>query len=1024
MKLSDVSIRRPIFAIVINIVIILLGLIALTRLSIREYPDIEIPIVSVSASYQGASPEIIETQVTKVIEDAVTSIDGIDYITSSSQRGRSWVNINFKPSKNIEEAANDVRDKVAQAKRRFPDEVDDPIVRKSDSDADPVLILTLSSEEYSAIELTKMVENIINPQIELLDGVASITIWGARNPVMRVWLDTPKMASFDITVADIESALRTQNVEIPAGTIKSNTREFSIVARTDLNSVREFENVILRTGRNLSGGQHIVRLKDVATVELGGVEETTRPRMNGKRGVGIAIYKQSVANPLTLSAELHKILPQLRESIPEGIELAVSQDNSVFINKSLKSVYTTIFEALIFVGLVIFLFLRDWRATIIPMVTVPISLVGTLFLIYLLGYSINTLTLLAFVLAIGLVVDDAIVMLENIHRHIEEGLPPIKAAFVGAKEIGFAIIAMTITLAAVFLPLTFSTGRIGQLFIEFAMTLALAVLISGFTALTLSPMMCSRLLKAEDGKRANPLFRAIESILLWLTARYEALLRIVIRFKAFLLLGMALILGGTYLLYNALPQTLSPIEDRGNIRISGITPEGATVDYTDRYFREIEEHLLETVDDAVIFVVSGVAMGAFGSVTLKDWDERDETQMEITARLNRDFSKMARGLRVFASNPQSLGQGGGSSAVEIVIRSNESFDELDQKVRLIMEQLNEDKRLVTPDNNLQMNTPQLEVSVDREKLALLGIDVNSVGRVLETALGGRNVTRFKEGAEQYDVLVQVDPEKRSKPNDLANIYLRSAYGEMVPLSNIVTIEETIAPQNLRHFNKLRAVTISANLAEGVSQGEGIEIVEAVIREVIPDALLDYQGSSREFKESGASMVQIFLLALIFIYLVLAAQFESWRDPFIILMSVPLAGFGALGALYLTNGSLNIYSQIGLVTLVGLITKHGILIVEFANQLQESGKSQLEAIIESAALRLRPILMTTGAMVLGSLPLALAVGAGAESRSAIGWVIVGGMTLGTLLTLFVVPVMYLLINRYKRIDFSQYEVEKY
>lgn len=1021
MKLSELSIKRPVFAIVINIIIILLGIIALDRLAIREYPDIEIPIVSVSASYQGASPEIIETQVTKVIEDAVTSIDGIDYITSMSRRGRAWVNINFKPTKDIEEAANDVRDKIAQAKRRFPDEVDEPIVRKSDSDADPVVILALSSDEYSPIELTKMVENIINPQIELLEGVASITIWGARDPVMRVWLDPPKMAAFDITVADIESALRTQNVEIPAGTIKSNSREFSIVARTDLNSVQEFESVILRTTTNQAGNQHIVRLNDVATVELGGAEETTRPRMNGRRGVGIAIYKQSVANPLTLSANIRAILPQIEESIPDGVTLSVSQDNSVFINKSLRSVYTTIFEALIFVGLVIFFFLRDWRATVIPMVTVPISLIGTLFLMYLLGYSINTLTLLAFVLAIGLVVDDAIVMLENIHRHIEEGKDPITAAFIGSKEIGFAIIAMTLTLAAVFLPLTFSTGRIGKLFIEFAMTLALAVLISGFTALTLSPMMCSRLLKGRGETKGSRLSALIEGGLEWLAKGYERWLRWLIGKRIWVIIGMLLTLGGTYLLYSALPQTLSPIEDRGNIRISGITPEGATVDYTDRYFAEVEEHLIETLDDAVIFVVSGVGSGAFGSVTLQDWDLRDESQMAITERLNREFRGMAEGMRIFASNPQSLGQGGGSSEVEIVIRSNESFDVLDQQVSAIMTLLNSNEKLVTPDNNLRMNTPQLEITVDREKLALLKIDVNSVGRALETALAGRNVTRYKEGAEQYDVLVQVNPDRRSEPRDLGNIYLRSGYGEMVPLSNLVTIEETIAPQNLRHFNKLRAVTISANLAEGVSQGEGIAIVESAIRSIIPDVMLDYQGSSREFIESGSSMVVIFGLALVFIYLVLAAQFESWIDPFIILISVPLAGFGALGALYLTDGTINIYSQIGLVTLVGLITKHGILIVEFANQLQEGGISKMEAIIQSAVLRLRPILMTTGAMVLGSLPLALATGAGAESREAIGWVIVGGMSVGTLLTLFVVPVVYLLINRHKSADYRTYQL---
>lgn len=1033
MKISEVSIKRPVFAIVINIVLILLGLIGLDRMTIREYPDIDVPVISIRTNYQGASPEIIETQVTKVIEDAVTSVDGIDFIASDSRRGSSAINITFKPTKNIEEAANDVRDRVARAKRSLPDEVDDPIIQKSDSDADPVVILALSSDQHSSVDLTKMVETIVQPQIELLQGVANVTIWGGREPVMRIWIDPQKLAILDVTVSDVENALRAQNVEIPAGTIKSSTQEFSIVARTDLNQVEEFRNIIIKVADNdVNQNRPLVRLSDVALVELGGAEETSRPRLNGKPGVGVAVIKQSVANPLTLSADIRELLPKLEEILPDGVAVAVTSDSSVFINKSLSSVYTTITEALIFVGIIIFLFLRDWRATLIPMVTVPISLIGSLFVMYLFGYSINTLTLLAFVLAIGLVVDDAIVMLENIHRHIEAGMSPIKASFVGSKEIGFAIIAMTITLAAVFLPLTFTQGRIGQLFVEFAVTLSIAVLISGFTALTLSPMMCSRLLKpkaAEEGTDGSatgdsqnapqrstlgrvfqPLSNLIERLLVGLTDGYEALLRVILKARYFVILGMLGLFGVTALLYTILPEELSPTEDRGMIRVSAITPEGATVDFTDRYFTEVEDFLLESLDEGtIVYTISGVAMGALAFVTLPDWDDRAESQMALTSKLNAGLKNTALGLKVFASNPQSLGQRGDSKDVQIVIRTSDSFEALDRQVMQIMDKMREKSVLISPDNDLRMNTAQLEVSVDREKLALLGIDVSVVGRTLETALGGRNVTRYKEGAEQYDVLVQVDPQKRSQPRDLEGIYVRSQYGEMVPLSNFVTVTETIAPQNLRHFNKLRSVTISANLEAGVSQGEGIAIVEEIIREVVPDAMLDYQGSSREFIESGSSMIFIFLMALVFIYLVLAAQFESWIDPFIILFSVPLAGFGALGALYLGGGTINIYSQIGLVTLVGLITKHGILIVEFANQIMAEGESKLEAVIRSATLRLRPILMTTGAMVLGAVPLAMAVGAGAESRQSIGWVIVGGMSVGTLLTLIVVPVVYLFIG---------------
>ena len=738
MKLSEVSIKRPVFAIVINIVLILLGLIGLDRMTIREYPDIDVPVISIRTSYQGASPEIIETQVTKVIEDAVTSVDGIDFISSDSRRGSSNINITFNSTKDIEEAANDVRDRVARAKRSLPDEVDDPIIQKSDSDADPVVILALSSNEHSAIELTQMVETIVQPQIELLEGVASVTIWGGREPVMRIWIDPQKLAILDVTVSDVEAALRAQNVEIPAGTIKSSTQEFSIVARTDLNKVEEFRNIIIKVADNAAEqNRPIVRLSDVALVELGGVEETSRPRLNGRPGVGVAVIKQSVANPLTLSADIRELLPTLNETLPEGVQIAVTSDTSVFINKSLSSVYTTIIEALIFVGLIIFVFLRNWRATLIPMVTVPISLVGSLFVMYLLGYSINTLTLLAFVLAIGLVVDDAIVMLENIHRHIENGVRPITAAFIGSKEIGFAIIAMTITLAAVFLPLTFTQGRIGQLFVEFAVTLSIAVLISGFTALTLSPMMCSRLLPSKEeeeakkgtflGKILTPIYSAVERVLVGMTNAYESFLKAVLKARYFVVLGMLGLFTITGLLYLNLPQELSPTEDRGMIRISAITPEGATVDFTDRYFTEVEEYLLETLDEGtIVYTISGVAMGALAFVTLPDWDDRAESQMELTSRINQGLKDRALGLRVFASDPQSLGQRGDSKDVQIVIRSNESFEALDRQVTQIMEKMRDNPVLISPDNDLRMNTPQLEVYVDREKLALLGIDVSVV----------------------------------------------------------------------------------------------------------------------------------------------------------------------------------------------------------------------------------------------------------------------------------------------------------
>ncbi len=1010
MKISDISIHRPVFATVINLIIILLGLVGLFRLSVREYPNIDQPIISVSTSYTGASAEIVETQVTKVLEDAISGIDGIDFISSSTQRGRSNITITFRASRDIEQAANDIRDRVSRAKRGLPDEVDEPIIRKADSDSDPTLVLFLSSNQHSLIEQTKIADTIIRPELELVDGVASVNFWGSRDPIMNIDLDPQQMAIFKLTFADVESALRQQNIEIPSGTIKSLNREFSVVARTDLNTPEEFENIILNTQppTDQNNSAYLVRLSDIATVRLGSAEEESRTRSNGKPSIGLAVIIQSVANPLTVSTEINQRLDSLRSKLPEGMNLVVGLDNSIFITQSLNAVYRTIVEAVLFVSLIIFLFLRDWRATLIPVITVPVSLIGTLFILYLLGYSINTLTLLAFVLAIGLVVDDAIVVLENIHRHMEKGVSAVQAAMTGTREIGFAVIAMTLTLATVFLPLVFTEGRIGKLFVEFAVTLSVAVIISGFTALTLSPMMAAHLLKPHQ--QHGTLFNLFENGLNHLTHRYHQLLAKILNYKSIVSLILVSIFVAIYGLFMHIPQMLTPIEDRGRILLSITAPEGSTLDFVDKYVSDIETSLQKNpLIERVTFNMN--ATGGRGFQVLTDWRDRDTTQMDIVRNINQLAKHTAVGLRIFALNPAGLGQRGASNPVEVVLRSNENYAQLSQQVDQIMTQLMQQPELINPDHDLRLNMPQLEVTVNRDKLAVLGIDVDVVGRSLETALGGRQVTRYKEGSEQYPVIVRVGEELRRQPHDLEGLYVRAQSGAMIPLSNLVTLTETIAPQTLKHFNKMRSITFTANL-QTLSQAQGIALVEDIIRNTIPDALIDYSGAAREFKETGSAIYGVFLMAIVFIYLVLAAQFESWRDPFIILFSLPLAGLGALGALALTSNSLNIYSQIGLITLVGLITKHGILIVEFANQLQQQGKNKVDAILESATLRLRPILMTTAAMVLGALPLALGTGAGSESRQTIGWVIVGGMTVGTFLTLFIVPTIYLIISSRK------------
>jgi multidrug efflux pump len=727
-----------------------------------------------------------------------------------------------------------------------------------------------------------------------------------------------------------------------------------------------------------------------------------------------------VANPLEISAALKELLPEITRSLPEGMKVEIAYDSTIFIEKSIDEVYVTIGEAVLLVVLVIFLFLRSWRAPLIPLVTIPFSLIGAFAVMYALGFTINTLTLLAMVLAIGLVVDDAIVMLENIYRHVEEGMPPMEAALKGSKEIGFAIVAMTLTLVAVYVPLAFSTGRTGKLFVEFALTLAGAVLVSGFVALTLSPMMSSRLLRQE--KQHGRFYEMGERFLTGIDRGYRRVLgkALVLR-SAVVGLGVALLVGAVGL-FTLLPQELAPQEDQGLVIGFGIAPEGSTVDYTDRYARQMEAAFATIPEVDRYFVIVGFpsVTNMIGFVGLKDWADRSRTAGDIAGELFPAFMGIP-GILAFPNQPPPLGQGGFGQPVNFVVQTTGTWEELNETVGLLMAKIRENPNLTNPDSDLKLNKPELRVDVDRDKVATVGSNVATVGRTLETLLGGRNVTRFKRGSEQYDVIVQVEDAARRTPGDLSNIYVRTGDGGIVQLSNLVTVEETLAATELNHFNKLRAATISVGLAPGYPMGEALDWMEQALAEVAPQAPYDLSGQSRELRESSSDFVVIFALALLFIFLVLAAQFESWVDPFVILLSVPLAIFGAFALITLVNlghgaglwhtqGSWNIYTQIGIVTLVGLISKHGILIVEFANQLQEQGKSKFDAVLDAAALRLRPILMTTGAMVLGSVPLMVAAGAGAEARNQIGLVVVGGMSVGTVFTLFVVPVVYLLIAR--------------
>ena len=1009
MVLSEVCVRRPVFATVLSLVVILIGLVSYTRLQVREYPKIDEPTVTVTTTYPGASAEIIESQVSKPLEDSIAGIEGVDVLTSISRPERSQITVRFRLDRDPDAAAADVRDRVARVRKRMPDTIDEPVIAKVEADASPIVWLAFSSDTLSALEVSDVANRFVKPRLQTLPGAADVRIFGDRRFSMRVWLDPDRLAGFGLTPADVEQALRGQNVELPSGRIESSQREFTVVSQSDLQHVREFEQVVVRT---VNG--YPVRLHDVARVSIAPQDERSIVRFNGRSAVSLGLVKQATANPLTLAQALKAELPRLREQLPDGLDVTIANDNTVFIERSIESVYMTIAEAVVLVALVIFLFLGTLRASVIPLVTIPVCLVGAFGIMLLAGFSINTLTLLALVLAIGLIVDDAIVMLENVWRHIEDGMSPVRAALVGSKEVGFAIVAMTLTLAAVYAPVAFATGRTGRLFAEFALTLAGAVIVSGFVALTLTPMMCSKLLR-HDAKPGR-LKRAIEALLDGLTRGYARLLARTLQARWAVVLVGLLVGAASVVLFDGMKRELAPIEDRATIATIFNGPDGASIDYTDRYAREVEAIARAVPEFDRIFVVAGnptVTQG-IGMFRMVDWAERDRKVPEIIREIQPLLSEIP-GVTAFANAPPSLGASLRSRPVNVVVLSSDPYETIAEVVAPMIADMQADPLFSGVDSDLRLNKPELKVDIDRERAADAGVSIETIGRTLETTLGGRQVTRFKRDGEQYDVIVQLAQDDRTTPQDIARIFVRGGGGELLPLSSLASVREGVSARELNHFGQRRAVTITANLGPQATLGEAVEAVERYAAERLkPGYAIDYNGETREFLQSSSTLLVTFALALCFIYLVLSAQFESFVDPLTIMFAVPLSMTGALALLQFGGGTMNVYSQIGLITLVGLITKHGILIVEFANQLRDAGRELREATIEAASLRLRPILMTTGAMVLGAVPLALASGAGAESRRQIGMVIVGGMSFGTLLTLFVVPTVYTLLARSRHV----------
>jgi multidrug efflux pump len=1021
--LSELSVRRPVFATVISLLLVVLGLAALSRLPVRMYPDIDPPVVSIQTNYRGASAEVIETKITQVIEDRIAGLEGVEKLTSVSRDERSDIRVEFSLDRDVDEAANDVRDRVSRVLEDLPEEADPPEIAKVDDDTRAVMYLNLTSDRMNGLEITDYADRFLTDRFSTVPGVARVRISGERRYAMRIWLDRERLAAHGLTVTDVEDSLRAENVELPAGRLESREREFTLRTDTGFTTPDEFRRLVV--GRGADG--QVVRLGQVADVRVGAENERNVARANGIPAVSLAIEQRSRANTVEVSRGVRAEAAAVAGDLPEGMRIELNYDRAEFIEASIHEVVRALGIAIVLVLGVIYLFLGDLRATLVPAVVVPVSVIATFLVMAAFGYTINTLTLLGLVLAIGLVVDDAIVVLENIYRRIESGRPALLAALEGSKEIGFAVIATTLVLVAVFVPLSFIQGDIGRLFGEFGITLAAAVIFSSLVALTLSPMMSSQLLRPHgDGEGEggrHGLAERVDAFFQRLAARYRAIVARVVARPAPVLAGAGAISVLAVVLFATLPSEYAPSEDRGVFMALMRAPEGASFDYTDRYAREMERILMEEIEGGPVkrillrlpasFGSTGAVNSARAIVLLRDWHERDEHVTEVAARVRGKLAALP-GVRVAVITPQGLGVRSDGRPVELVV-GGPDYDQLRVWRDDLLAVMGEIPALDNPDSNYQERKPQLRVRVDRDRAPALGVSLASVGRTLETMLGSRIVTTYVDRGREYDVVLQGQDPDRASPDDLANLYVRSSRSDrLVPLANLVRLEEQAGPEQLSRHDRMRAITVDAALAPGASLGAAVNALEARARDVLPaGARLTWEGESLELRESGNSLLVTFGLALVIVFLVLAAQFESFVHPVVILMTVPLALTGALLGLQAYGASVNVFTQIGAILLIGLAAKNGILIVEFANQLRDRGRAFEDAVAEAAEIRLRPILMTSACTTFGALPLLMATGAGAESRQAIGIVVVFGVAISAVLTLVVVPAFYAALARRTR-----------
>ncbi|WP_258240999.1 efflux RND transporter permease subunit [Pseudidiomarina homiensis] len=1008
MLLSDVSVKRPVFATVVNILLIVFGIVCFTMLPLREYPDIDPPVVSIDTSYPGASAEVVETQITQLIEDRISGIEGIKNISSSSRNGRSRITIEFTLSRDVDAAANDVRDRVSRVADNLPEQVDPPEVSKANSDESTVVWYNLRSENLSILELTDYADRYIVERLSVVDGVARVNLGGERRYAMRVWLDREAMAARGITVSDIESRLRSENVELPAGEVESLDREFTVrVARTYL-TPEQFNLLTITRGDN---GQ-LVRLGEVARIEMGSEDDKTEFRGNGINMIGIGVIKQSKANTLEVVENVRREIETIARTLPESMIMVPSYDSSIFIKGSIDEVYNTLGIAMALVVVVIYLFLGNVRATVIPALTVPVAIIASYIALFAMGFSVNLLTLLALVLAIGLVVDDSIVVLENIYRRVESGEPPLLAAYRGAREVGFAVVATTLVLISVFVPLAFLDGNIGQLFTEFALAIAAAVLCSSIAALTLSPMLSSKILRRRE--RTSRFGKAVDGFFNWVEAGYARVLQ---RTLAYPWLAIVLVVFASIVSYNLLklvPQEFVPPEDRGTFFVMVRSAEGASFESNAEHMREIEALLLPYLDAGKIdrLLVRSPGWGNSAGIAIVGavpFADREWSTFELMDEVSEKLNQVA-GVRGFAFMRSGI-SGGNGRPVQFVLQGN-TYEELAAYRDIVIEEAAKNPNLLELDSDFKQTLPQLLIKIDQTRAADLGVSVGDIGRTLETMLGERRVTTYLDRGEEYDVILEGERSDYRSPSAIDQIYVRSdATGQLIPLSNLVTVEEQATAGVLNRYNRMRSITIEANLAEGYSLGDALAYLENIVQEKLPDDVsIDYKGESQLYQESGSSVIFVFVLALVVAYLVLAAQFESFIHPLVIMLMVPVAILGAAVGLYFTDLTLNIYSQIGIVMLIGLAAKNGILIVEFANQLRDAGYRFDDAVVRASQQRLRPIVMTAFTTLMSAVPLILGSGPGAESRMVIGTVIFCGVALSAFLTIFVIPALYSVLAR--------------